>query len=180
MILRNYYNILDAVLQGGNMGNLTAFVKTDGSKMNARYNSSSDSNYIKAIGFHDLTSLRSSLDYQGVVLGNGTTEPSLDDYTLSGSVITGLTGTISRTGTSNAEGSAETTAIITVTNSNSYDVTISEVGYIGYFNLYYAATTGSKSIYCMLDRTVLDTPVTIPAGGIGLVTYTIRMNYPTV
>ena len=31
-----------------------------------------------------------------------------------------------------------------------------------------------------VERTVLETPVTIPAGGVGQVTYTIRMNYPTV
>lgn len=29
-----------------------------------------------------------------------------------------------------------------------------------------------------INRTVFDTPVTIAAGGVGQVTYTIRMNYP--
>ena len=179
MVLKNYYKILDALVQGGKQGNLTSVVKTDGSKMNARYDSSGNDNLISALGFHDST-LRSSLTYSGVVLGDGAVEPSFEDYTLSGSVITGLTGTISRTGTSNGEGSAETTVFITVTNGNSHEVTIREVGYIGGLYFAYSANTSKATAYCMLDRTVLDTPITIPAGGIGQVTYTIRMNYPTV
>ena len=179
MILRNYYKILDAILQGTDTDNLTVFTKTDGGKMNARYYSSSDSSYIDALGFHDLTRLRDSLTYQGVVFGDGATEPSFDDYTLAGSVIKGLTGTISRTGTNNGESGAEATAVITVTNGNSNEVTIREVGYIGYATFYYTNSSNSTGGYIMLDRTVLDTPVTIPAGGVGQVTYTIRMNYPT-
>lgn len=64
--------------------------------------------------------------------------------------------------------------IYTITNSSATDITIAEVGLWGYIN--YAASSMENAL---LERTVLDEPVTIPAGGIGMVTYSIRYNYPT-
>lgn len=58
-------------------------------------------------------------------------------------------------------------------NTSSADVTIREIGY-------YACYDGNtKNSRVLLDRTLLDTPVTIPAGSIGQVVYTITFNYPT-
>lgn len=59
---------------------------------------------------------------------------------------------------------------MTITNNNETDITIGEVGIV--------YQTGS-SYSVLFERTVLESPITIPAGGVGQVTYTIRMNYPT-
>ena len=66
------------------------------------------------------------------------------------------------------------TALYTITNTGSSAFTIGELGLIA--ATYTNVSTNSK---CLVERTVLDTPVTIPAGGIGQVEYTITFNYPT-
>ena len=63
----------------------------------------------------------------------------------------------------------EGSAVLTITNNNATDITIGEVGIV-----YQGSNTAA-----LLERTVLDSPITIPAGGVSQITYTIRMNYPT-
>ena len=114
--------------------------------------------------------VQKSYSYGGVILGTGDTAPSIDDYKLSGDLITTISaiGDISVTQDDNG---CTFEGIYSVTNSSSEDVTVKEIGLL---------MTGAYSGRFLVERTVLDTPVTIPAGGIGQVTYTIRMNYPTV
>lgn len=113
----------------------------------------------------------------GVIFGDGTTPPTRDDFRLSGSVISTLSATASGGFTTDNDG-ATGTYTYTVTNTGSADITIAEVGLItgGHST---SSRTGAQ-YKLLMDRTVLDTPITIPAGGIGQVTYTIRFNYPTV
>lgn len=103
----------------------------------------------------------------GVVFGDGDKAPTEDDYWLSGNIITTLSGSGTVRKTKDDAGMTVTSSFL-LTNSGTSDVTIKEVGYCSAYN------SGA-----LLDRTVLDEPLTIPAGGIGQVTYTIRMNYPT-
>ena len=108
----------------------------------------------------------------GVVLGTGTTPPSLDDYALSGELITGYTYTSSVKNEVHEDGQS-ITASYTITNNGSQAFTIGEVGLIASF-------TGSASAAAkaLLERTVLDEPITIAAGGVGQLTYTIRLYEP--
>lgn len=108
-----------------------------------------------------------------VRFGDGDTPPTRDDYKLSGNVITGFTSTYAKTVSKQDENGFTVTALHTITNNNSNEITIREVG--KFSRTQYAS--GSYTQY-LLDRTVLDTPVTIPAGGIGQVEYTITFNYP--
>ena len=57
---------------------------------------------------------------------------------------------------------------LTLTNNNGEAVTISEI--------YYAKWWYNSYGY-LLDHTVLDAPITIPAGGVKSLTYTIRINF---
>lgn len=115
-------------------------------------------------------------EYGGVVIGTGTTPPTADDHTLSGSLISDYSFSVAIQ-RFNDENGAGVTAIYTITNTGTSDFTVGEIGLI--------ANIGSSVSYtydgykALLERTVLDTPLTIPAGGIGQVTYTIRLNYPT-
>lgn len=112
--------------------------------------------------------------YGGVVFGTGTTPPTKDDYCLSGDLIT----TISCSSAVDYEfddTGITFTAIYTITNTGSSDITIGEIGLM--CGLY--SDSDTNALYkSFVERTVLDTPVTITAGGLGQVTYTIRMNYP--
>ena len=101
----------------------------------------------------------------GVAFGNGTHAPSMDDYTLSGSLVTAFTASAVMSKTDN-------TLKATYTLTATADITISE---IGLFGLYYS---GNRYPF-LIERTLLDEPVTIPAGGVGQVEYTITFNLPT-
>jgi hypothetical protein len=108
----------------------------------------------------------------GVVIGTGTTPPTIDDYRLAGDFIQTYTFNTSLTKQADADG-VTVTALYTITNTGSKEFTIGEIG------LFANPIANNASDMCLYDRTVLETPITIPAGGIGQVTYTIRMNYPT-
>lgn len=107
--------------------------------------------------------------YGGVIFGDGTGAVSSDDYKLFGSVVTGFsysaTQEVVRT-----DNECVKKHIYTITNGTSEDVTISEIGYIAQ---YYS---GGYYHHALLDHTLLEEPVTIPAGGVGQVTYTITFN----
>ena len=114
---------------------------------------------------------------QGVVFGNGTVEPSADDYKLSGSIVSSKLGVTARV-TRNADDDGCTNiAVFTITNNGSSAVTISEVALFDKF-FYTQSNDTLSSTYAMLDRTLLDAPLVIPAGDVGLITYTIRINFP--
>ena len=115
----------------------------------------------------------SPADGDRVEFGDGDTPPTLNDYKLSGNTITGCTVSFTKTVDNQDENGFTVTAIHTITNGNSSEITIREVG--RYSHAQYAS--GSYGNY-LIDRTVLDTPVTIPAGGIGQVEYTITFKYP--
>lgn len=118
-------------------------------------------------------SLYTANTYSGVVFGTGTAPVTFDDYTLSGTEITSYT--YSRTVTKSVdELGMSITGLYTITNTSNESFTIGEVG----LRCTYNGSSGSSNII-MIERTVLESPVTIPAGGVGQVTYTIRMNYPT-
>ena len=108
----------------------------------------------------------------GVILGTGTTPPTLDDYCLSGDMITTFTYSNSVT-VAPGESGVTITALYTITNTGNSAFTIGELGLIA---ATYASASASNK--CLVERTVLDTPVTIPAGGVGQVEYTITFNYP--
>ena len=114
--------------------------------------------------------------YGGVRLGTGDTPATVNDYKLSGNLITGYNFTV-KIETQNSAESDKITATYTITNTSSSEITIKEVGIVAKMG----NTTSTAQIQHMglLERTVLDTPVTIPAGGVGQVVYTITFNYPT-
>ena len=111
----------------------------------------------------------------GVVFGTGNTHPTIDDTTLSGNLISGFAYSKSVT-TERGDDGVTFTALYTVTNNNAEAITISEVAIIA--NLAKNNTSPEARFKALVERTVLDTPVTIPAGGIGQVVYTITFKYP--
>ena len=110
----------------------------------------------------------------GVLFGTGDTPASLDDYKLAGDVIQNINASVYKT-YSYSEAQPSLKALYTITNNNEATITIKEVA----LNLQFDYTSSGSSTGCVIDRTVLDTPVTIPAGGVGQVEYTITFNLPT-
>lgn len=110
----------------------------------------------------------------GVVLGTGTTQPTYEDYKLSGNLVSGYNYTKTVT-IANEENRASITAAYTITNTTSSPFTIGEIGLVADI---LTGGNNSSQYKCLLERTVLDSPVTIPAGGVGQITYTITIEYP--
>ena len=120
-------------------------------------------------------------NYVGVMFGTGNTKPSSDDYWLSGERVSGLssknvTYTVNR---SNDEAGSHYEIIYTISNTTDADITIGEIALI---DALYRKISSSSSQYWdnyMMERTSLDSPVTIPSAGVGQVTYRINMKWPT-
>lgn len=109
----------------------------------------------------------------GVIIGTGTTPATIDDYKLAGDMITTFTYSKSVTITHDDD-KTTITALYTITNTGSAAFTIGEIGLMA---ASYSKT--AESYKCLVERTVLDSPVTIEAGGVGQVTYTISAEMPT-
>lgn len=173
MILDAYYKNF-AVQMCGNPNSLTF---KDYNNHDGVYGRPRDDSNIAIIAndglwFGKMTTILTSYNGYGVVFGDGTTEVSKDDNKLSGNVITTISGTAVSQDTCD-DAQAIKSTLFTITNTGTEPVTISEIGYFG--------AVGFKTFYtnAMFERTLLETPVTIPPGGVGRVIYTIRLNYPT-
>lgn len=177
MILKNWHKIFAMNLTGKN----TTAVNMSGAekgvyKTGNYYGTVFDLvNSVYSFRLNNVTT--QSAGVSGVMFGTGTTPVTIDDYKLSGSIITGLTPSISESVGADENG-AYRTVIYTLTNTNSYDVTIGEVGAV-IMCCESTSTMASSRYPALVERTVLDKPITIPAGGFGQVTYTVRFNYPT-
>lgn len=101
-----------------------------------------------------------------LMLGTGTTAPTADDYCLESPITTNLSCdsvSVSRT-------SLIKTYTATFTNSGSSDITVTEVGF--WICIFYDySNADERADNFLIDRTVLDTPVTIPAGESRTITY---------
>lgn len=116
--------------------------------------------------------LRKEYKYTGVYLGTGSKAPSIDDYCLAGDLITTYNYSY-EISTSYEDGVATISVVYAITNTGSSDFTIAEVGmFAGPMS---GATTAQ---FALVERTVLDAPLTIVAGGVGYLTYTIEINMP--
>ena len=101
-----------------------------------------------------------------IVLGSGTTEPTPEDYRLESKITTNL----SCDSVSVSRNTTVKTYTATFSNSGISDITVTEIGYVSRIIYTYR---NRNYIYddFLMDRTVLETPITIPAGESRTVTY---------
>ena len=121
------------------------------------------------------SSIKDSAVGYGVAFGDGNTPVTFDDYKLSGHIITGLTVSYNKVLSHAYDDRATMTVVYTITNNNAEAVTIREIGMFGHSRY---TEQSSSEVIMLMDRTVLDSPVTIEPNGVGQVTYTINLNYP--
>lgn len=116
----------------------------------------SDCNICTSSTNYDSTSISTgNFNFTGckIYLGTGNVTPTIDDYKLSGELVTGLTSQEKSTAANN--NSITFSAI--ATNNTESPVTIKEIGLGGYFS-------GSTPFVVLLTRDVLATPVTLNVG----------------
>lgn len=105
----------------------------------------------------------------GVVFGTGDTPATMDDIKLAGSLVTTFTSSYSQTAGVDDQGLYVRT-LYTLTNTGSSAVTIKEIGMLA---------QAAGSVYVLVERTVLDKPVTIAGSkGVGQIEYIIHYDTP--
>lgn len=168
MFLNNWYTCISAIIT---QISGVKCVTVDGTTATCPINTSSSSIYntLRLNYLMKTIPLGTHLKNVGAVFGTGNSA-AIDDYTLSGTLLTSahISAVCSLAADYDNEGMT-LTGTYTISNVSANEITISEIGLVTY----------NSSVYCLVEHTVLDTPVTIPAGGVGQVTYTIRFNYPT-
>lgn len=114
--------------------------------------------------------------YPPVRFGSGTTPATVDDYKLESAYVSGLT-IISTTSIKQSLKDNVITREYSyiLKNTTSTDKVIGEIGL--FYQSYYGSTSTSAKF--LVERTVLDEPVTIAPGGTGTVVYTLTIKCPT-
>lgn len=118
-------------------------------------------------GTYDSTSIpTSTFSFAGcqIYLGTGNVTPTIDDYKLSGELVTGLK---SQKQSTTANNNSITFSAI-ATNGTESPVTIKEIGLGGYL-------TGTTPCVFLLTRDVLPTPVTLNTGDSKIFSITIDL-----
>lgn len=119
-------------------------------------------------------------DSAGVKVGSGTTTPQDSDYGLEHLITSGISGQItSETYARDQDDNIAYTFHITITNTSSGPITISEIGYFMTASKMYVYKNDTWSLvnttpYFMADRTLLDESITINASESAVIDYTIK------
>ena len=116
----------------------------------------------------------------GIVFGTGTTPPTENDYTVE-NIISGLTLSATPTKQYSFDSATNKYTVFydfTLANGTGEDITINEVCLFA--NVFPTSTKGenpgtgtSNKFAVLMDRTVLATPITIPANSSGVVRYSM-------
>lgn len=110
----------------------------------------------------------------GVYFGTGTTPAALDDYKLEQPIEAGLsiTNPSRYNFLDNGAGKWTFSASYVLTNTTAEDLNIYEIGIVTPLGEY----SNNKYYPTLMEHTVLTEPITVPAGGVKLVTLTLTQN----
>lgn len=170
MLTNNFYQAMRAFLTNSTM-QITTLANTTGN-----YSITSDKSYYIFRGFANndsryVVKTAAANETWGMAFGTGTVPPTPADYWLSGNVITTLNIVACTVTSNNGDGFLRMINDVTVKNtSDTETVVINEMGVIG--QSYYGSST---KYACLVDRTVLDTPLTLAPGEQGVITYTFNL-----
>ena len=163
MLTKNFYALMRTGLGKVN----SAIVSENGEQKTVRY----DGDWWHGV-FNNMNNYNSTTSSQNVEFGIGTTPATVNDYKLESEITTGISVAYpSSVTTEQTDSYILWTVTFGVTAS--VEVTISEIGLKSRAN----TSDGGASNTVLVDRTILDEPITIPAGQSKQITYTIRFNY---
>lgn len=112
----------------------------------------------------------------GIQVGTGSTAATEGDYKLEAQITSGMSASSpTQTCGVDSSGNPYLEYLFTLTNNTSSDIVVQEIGYVQQLRI--ADTQGgsaSNSRYFLFDRTVLDTPVTVPANDSAAIKYRLK------
>lgn len=169
MITKNFKAFLSLMLENSSAGG--AFLEAKDASANTKY---IDSRLSNTFPYPVETTVRFA-NYAGIQLGSGNTLATENDYHMENQITSGLSAsTPAITSGNDSNGNPYLQFVFTLTNSSASDIVVKEVGY---FQKFMAATTiggSSTATTFMLDRTLLETPLTVPANGTAVLKYTLK------
>lgn len=170
MITNNWYKYAKSIISSG--------YKIDGLQVTDQKGSAYDilsASAAKNCMFSRIGYPVQGTDKYGVVFGNGTTEPSPEDYRLSGTTLTSPSILASGRGSVSSNGTQTTwKGRFTLTNASSTQYAISEIAYIT--DSYYVSATNAN-IYAITDHSLVEPPLVLGPGEVGQIEYTITITY---
>ena len=116
-----------------------------------------------------------TLTNTGIRVGRGLTTPTKYDYYMENPINSDMTLTVTGTSRGTNNGVPYVQFILVCTNTASSNVTISEIGYVNddLYGFESPSSTSIRYMACLLDRTLLDNPVTIEPSQSASIKYTI-------
>lgn len=173
MLTKHFYAVINAfampILTSGVIG-IVPFTDVNGSQRFAG-NKTISSHYPSAYIGNTIINGKTN----GIVIGSGVTPATVDDYFLESQITTGFSSSIVATKTYE-NGTVKTNYDVTITNTSSTSISVGEIGVVitvTAANSANASTTSSA--YCLLDRTVLTTPVVIAPEDFETIRYTVSL-----
>ena len=106
----------------------------------------------------------------GFVIGSGSTQPTEYDYKLEQMITSGFSSAVLAFDQSDANGNPGAKFQFTITNTSNEPITISEIGTLGYCNQV------SNGNVLLVDRTLLNTPITIQPGDFAIIVYELYVD----
>lgn len=170
MVTRHYQNFLRTILQSSSQGRGWLPLRDVNGKI--WYSSG---NFPNAYPYSPTLNTTLDKTAAGISVGTGTAAATEFDYNLKATITSGIamSTTYKRT-LIDGDGNYYLEFEVTVTNNKTTDLTISEIGYKQTFNgIKYPGSNPSSAanIVCLIDRTVLSTPMTLTPGSAGVITY---------
>lgn len=115
----------------------------------------------------------------GISVGSGDTAATENDYQLESTITSGLTAQVNRV-VGLDSGDPYIRYDVMLTNNSANSITINEIGYKQTLSCSDTqGGTGTTSRVCLLDRTVLSSPVVIAAGEYVVIRYTLKTVIPS-
>lgn len=176
MITKNLKKIAAGILCASSSGySFIPIVDISGETVYASmpYASNSSGRFFPGVG--SIQAITGSVNAAGVRVGAGATQPTEDDYNLE-SQITTIAGTTLTNITFNCDNNDNPVVNIPVKVQNNGDgpITVREIGYAVSIRCGTSVGSSGSAHIILLDRTLLDTPVTIQAGETKVITYTLK------
>lgn len=168
MLLRNYYNQLHSFFSEQTITN--GLKLPDGTLANCCCPSSTQSFTIARTFTSASATARTGYSSYGFIVGSGRTPASVEDYCLESLITSSLYLSVVQS----TDGDGNYIWVGTLTNKASEPITVGEIGIL--MSCY---NKSSSSCTCLVERTVLDEPLTLGAGESGFISYKVRFA-PTV
>ena len=167
MFTRNFYNVLHSHIMGVDIPN--GLTDPNGTKYTC-YDMASKGDHLRVpVNVKYLATSFATAGY--VVVGSGSTPPSVDDYCLEAPITS-----VEHDGiTSSVDENNNVIKTLSFRNSSSEAITIREVGVA--MSGYKTNTSSGTGVF-MAYREVLDTPYVVAAGAVGYIT--LKFDWPAI